>query len=400
MHEAYAELALPLVSGMPGLDLVELQAAARIFRYAGYAADWTWKLGARWRPLRDVTLRGTLSTAFRAPSVQELHYDGPPTSVLVWDPCAGVNDMGVPAPVSPWCGDLAGKVEPFPVITVESHGNRGLAPETARVYTAGLVLEPRFAKDLTITFDAWGVAIDHVIQGDGDALYQCYPMAADARPQFCQYVERDPATGKLLRAVDTPVNAGSERMWGLDLAVRHGVKSPLGRIGLRLDGSWLGRYDLVQADGTVVRARGTYDLSAQTQGAFLYPVWKASAGTTWQLDGLGAALDVRALGGFKECAGPEGNIPSAYTVQLSRCSFTHGQEHDVPPYATWNAQLSFGLRSGAGRTELVLGVENLLDTAPPRVYSNLVYPSDPGYDFVGRFFWLRLSHRILTAAQI
>ena len=206
-------LGAPGCGGVPVLDLLELQAAARIFRYSGFDANWTWKLGARWRPIRDVTLRGTLSTAFRAPSVRELYFGSASLAGIVQDPCSGVDDMGEPVPVSPRCGPLAGNVEPFPVVTFEDHGNRSLSPETARVFTAGLVLEPRFARELTLTFDAYGVAIDRVIQSNGDPVGQCYPMAADARPQFCQYVERDPATHALTRVVTTPVNVGNERMW-------------------------------------------------------------------------------------------------------------------------------------------------------------------------------------------
>jgi outer membrane receptor protein involved in Fe transport len=115
----------------------------------------------------------------------------------------------------------------------------------------------------------------------------------------------------------------------------------------------------------------------------------------WQLGGIGAALDVRFVGGFKECAGPGGKLPDLDTLQNSTCSFDHTYEHHVPPYATWNAQVSYGIQSRAGRTELALGVQNLLDTRPPRVYSNSYYfPTDPNYDFTGRFYWLRLAHRL------
>jgi iron complex outermembrane recepter protein len=394
VHEAYAELALPLVAGISGLDLLELQAAARVFHYSAFDPGWTWKLGARWRPFRDLTIRGTLSTAFRAPSVRELSYEKASYHSLALDPCSGVDFMGDPAPVSPWCGELAGEVEPLPVVTVEEHGNPRLSPETARVLTAGLVLEPRFAPGLSLTFDAYRIDIDRVIQDVGDALSQCYPLAADVRPHFCQYVERDPATHALTRLVFTPVNVGNERMWGLDLAARYQLGTPVGHLGLRLEGTYLGRYDLVQPDGTVIHARGTYDLSSWMPGGFLLPIWKGNAGATWELGGLAAGADVRMLGGFRECAGVSGNIPSYDTVGNSACSFEHGYEHHVPPHFTWDAQVRYGLDSGAGRTELAVGVRNLMDAPPPRVYANGFFPSDPGYDFVGRYFWLRLSHRL------
>src|SRR5205823_13645232 len=67
VNEGYAELDVPLVSNLPGAEDIELQAAARVFNYSTFGTDWTYKAGARWRPIRDVTLRGTYSTGFRAP---------------------------------------------------------------------------------------------------------------------------------------------------------------------------------------------------------------------------------------------------------------------------------------------------------------------------------------------
>jgi outer membrane receptor protein involved in Fe transport len=53
------------------------------------------------------------------------------------------------------------------------------------------------------------------------------------------------------------------------------------------------------------------------------------------------------------------------------------------------------LRGLGERRTLVLlnGVRNLLDASPPRVYWSW-FPSDPSYDFVGSFFYLRVTHRL------
>ncbi len=73
VHEGYGELVVPIVSGLPFADDVEASLAARVFDYSTFGSDWTYKLGARWRVLPDVTVRGTYSTAFRAPTITELY---------------------------------------------------------------------------------------------------------------------------------------------------------------------------------------------------------------------------------------------------------------------------------------------------------------------------------------
>src|SRR5205823_3731985 len=68
VNEAYAEVSVPVVSGAPFAETVEAMAAARAFTYSTVGGGTTYKLGGRWSVARELTLRGTYSTAFRAPS--------------------------------------------------------------------------------------------------------------------------------------------------------------------------------------------------------------------------------------------------------------------------------------------------------------------------------------------
>jgi outer membrane receptor protein involved in Fe transport len=62
---------------------------------------------------------------------------------------------------------------------------------------------------------------------------------------------------------------------------------------------------------------------------------------------------------------------------------------------SWDAFVAYGMRSSAGHTDIALGVQNLLDAKPPRIYNGYYAASDPtGYDFAGRFVYLRLTHGI------
>ncbi|HSO29259.1 MAG TPA: TonB-dependent receptor, partial [Candidatus Sulfomarinibacteraceae bacterium] len=73
VNELYAELSIPIVSALPLVEDLEATAAIRWFDYSTFGSDYTYKFGGRWKPIRDVTVRGTYSTAFRAPSISELY---------------------------------------------------------------------------------------------------------------------------------------------------------------------------------------------------------------------------------------------------------------------------------------------------------------------------------------
>ena len=393
VHEAYAELSIPVLEGRWLAESVEALAAARVFRYSGFGTDWTWKLGGRWAPVRDVTLRGTLSTAFRAPSIWELYFGAAGGVGAVPDPCAGVDALGNPVAVSPWCERTTGDLTP--VVAIRNGGNPALLPETARTWTAGVVLEPRFARDLSVTVDAYGIRIEKTI-GFVDPLSLCYPMSVDTAPLYCSLISRDPATYALTGLNNAPVNSGTEDILGIDLAARYTLRTPAGAFRFAFDGTWLSRYDFVRADGSVIHAKGTWD-SVIGGGGYLQPEWKFNAGVSWALGGLGIGATVRYIGSFMECADQTGVFGVTPNLQGSTfCSLEHDWERRVPAYASYDAIVSYRFSSRAGRSDIAMGVQNVLDTAPPRVYwayGLTKLPSDAGYDFVGRYFYARLSHR-------
>jgi outer membrane receptor protein involved in Fe transport len=48
--------------------------------------------------------------------------------------------------------------------------------------------------------------------------------------------------------------------------------------------------------------------------------------------------------------------------------------------------------SSAGRSTISAGVNNVLDQDPPNIYNGFLATSDSNtYDFLGRFFYVRLS---------
>ena len=54
-------------------EQVDLIAAIRASDYSTFGSDTTWKLGLTWKMNDEIMLRSVASTAFRAPTVSEIH---------------------------------------------------------------------------------------------------------------------------------------------------------------------------------------------------------------------------------------------------------------------------------------------------------------------------------------
>src|SRR5438128_7532531 len=100
VNEGYAELSVPVIGNLPFAEDVEATAAMRVSDYNTFGGRVTYKLGARWRVIRDVTFRGTYSTGFRAPSISDLFLGQADSFPPVSDPCRGrgVAGGGTPPP--------------------------------------------------------------------------------------------------------------------------------------------------------------------------------------------------------------------------------------------------------------------------------------------------------------
>lgn len=104
VNEAYLELAIPVLEGVFLADQVDISLATRYFDYSTFGDDFTWKAGLTWRVNDDLMFRGVRSTAFRAPTINELYAGKSPNFAHVIYPGAqdqaeetvGGNDMLTP----------------------------------------------------------------------------------------------------------------------------------------------------------------------------------------------------------------------------------------------------------------------------------------------------------------
>jgi outer membrane receptor protein involved in Fe transport len=404
VNEGYGELSVPLISGVPLAENLEATAAIRGFNYSTFGSDYTYKFGARWTPIRDVTVRGTYSTAFRAPSIADLYQGQADNFAAVNDPCKGgppgspqeitqfFPGTQIPNPLFTACGAARNNQDDQTQLRSRIGGNPKLTPEKAKIFTVGVVLEPQMVRNLTATVDFYHFQIDNVIRlgiGESVILAGCYPQTG-GQQRYCDQIQRDPTTHRITQIFNLNVNAGKYLTDGIDFAVRYALPTEYGRFGFLVDATWLHRFNVTQADGTVLRGRGVYDLGSGVNGG-VYPAWKANGGLTFGLAGLNLGVTEKVIGTYKECAGDSGLMDGSGLCNISQNGHPD-MIRTVHPYWQTDVYASYFVNTGFGKTTLAVGLNNAFNRDPPVVYNAFTPTSDPtAYDFMGRFVWGRLT---------
>ncbi|MEJ1962126.1 MAG: TonB-dependent receptor [Gammaproteobacteria bacterium] len=159
----YMETVVPIFSeknSIPGVELLELQIAGRRDEYKTTGATNSLNLpvvdpivketnkihstdptlGLRYRPVRDVTFRGSFGTGFLPPRADQLVTDVPVQYPAIVAQILGLTD--------PRRGN-----EPLPGFTLTFGGNPGLLPEDSRSWSFGTILTPRFLPSFRMSVD-------------------------------------------------------------------------------------------------------------------------------------------------------------------------------------------------------------------------------------------------------
>ena len=395
VNEAYGELDVPLVSRMPLAEEVEVQGAIRLFDYNTFGSGGTFKLGARWRPIHDVTLRGTYSTGFRAPGIPELYAGRAPNFPAATDPCDTTNPQ-----YAGQCGTALNNGGGLIQIPEHIGGNAHLQAERARIWTIGAVFEPTMVRGFTTTVDYYHIKILNALGleapstvplgayiGVGAILHACYPGAGGTPdPAACALITRD-ASGAITNVEDINVNQGDIRTSGIDLAAQYNMPTDFGRFLFRVTGTYLLYITAHPYPNTTIEGKGNYDLGVN-------PSVKFNAGANYSLGGLDLGVFGRFIGPFTECADSTGvgSSGAACSYHVTDANGNPYPSHRVPAEMTFDVFAGYRLRHPAGTTSFTAGIRNVFNTNPVTVYNSFLTYADPAYDFVGRYFYGRITH--------
>src|SRR5262249_13578143 len=225
--------------------------------------------------------------------------------------------------------------------------------------------------------DYFNINIDDVIGPESAQviLNNCYTLGLQ---DDCNKVHRDAATHEVTSITDLNINAGGFKTAGLDFDIAYRFLVPkVGNLRINVEGTWLQKYEESFSGGVTVDGLNNYDLLG------VNPSIKFNANVQWAKAGWSAGLGARFIGPWHEC---ENNDCSAAAMNPQR---------DVDPYLIFNAFVGKDFHSPLGTTGFTVGVLNIADKEPPALYSgaSLTVSDAATYDYLGRFFYARLSQR-------
>ena len=270
VKEAYGEINIPLLSKVPFAEDLSFGGAVRFSDYSTIGSATTWKLDGTYSPIRDITFRGTYSRAVRAPNITELFSPLQGVQNFLNDPCdptfiaegtqyrvancrAALTAAGLtPAQILAFSPATDPKQSTSQVGL--QGGNPKLQAETAKTWTAGIVLRPRFIPGLSVTADWYDIKLANAINTpDVNEVFKLCVDQPTLTNVFCNSFKRNPTTGYIEKYVVSAQNVAAFTTSGLEVSVNYrALLSPaLGLVNFRLSGGYLNDLTFVATVGGV-----------------------------------------------------------------------------------------------------------------------------------------------------
>ncbi|MBU0554491.1 MAG: TonB-dependent receptor [Alphaproteobacteria bacterium] len=421
VKEIYGEVLVPLLSDLPFIQALNLNAGYRHSSYNTAGGVGTWKVTGDWDVNDWLRFRAGYQVANRAPNVAEIFQPGIYT-VVNWpggDPCAThANNSAYPgygnradnpdrAQVLALCSAISGgypigpdfvgnQPQLFPLGRDVTLGNPNLKSEEGRTFTAGMVIrspwrDSPWLSRLTLSVDYYNIKIVGAVSTlSTDYVYrQCFNFDGTSNPTydpgntFCSRIIRDPATGYWSATQAFFENLGMIHTAGFDANLNWTVPAPglfgdAGSLTANVAFNYLDKFDVQNLPGGQVFSYrdtiGSNQYSAQFR-------WKLATSVSYNFGPGSIGLNWRHLPKIR---------------YFTYATATTANELPVPAYDIFDLS---GRVAATSMIELRFGVDNLFDTQPHRVgvrpgtilqggstQSGVTDPST--YDVLGRRFYL------------
>ena len=364
VYEYAVEFNVPLAKDIPALQDVALNLAGRRAQYSDFEAGDSWKIGLNWQIVDSVRFRGTLSSDFRAPNMNNLYEPVGVTSTGFQDRLTGVSNSGM---------------------RLFTGGNPNLTPETAKTVTAGLVFTPSVIDRFSFAVDFYQTHLSNAITQisyQSDAIQGlCLASAPQYNSPFCALAIRpitdvnDPNYTQPVNAPtairNAPTNSALIKTRGFDFQVEYSADLWGGQFSFR----HLANYQ--PTNSTLNTPASTFYTWA------VQPHLMQTTFINWSNSGWNVALQNRWL--------------SNVNLKTSDNALNGNRQNYVDSSLDANdvvdVTLGKNFEFGDSKVEAYLTVSNLLDERAPLYGSNsglpgLFYPTLGFYDDMGRYFTL------------
>ena len=390
VKEAYAEMLIPILKDVPFAHALNVTLGDRYSKYSSAGNTNNWKVAIEWRPIEDLLLRGTVSKVFRAPTIADLYSGTNGSAPPFTDPCEA---EGAGPSRNPAChGVVDGHVPGADFGQVNSvrsgavFAGYDLQPEFGKSFDFGVVYDPQWFQGLSLGADLWRIYLNNVItaisaQTIGDLCY----ASTEANPSaFCPFIHRA-SNGRVLLVNEPTVNLGRLDTRGVDFNASYRLpQTAFGTFRLGFQSTYVAQYKDwlnfgVDGPAQVVNVAGHFSNQFGN-----YARWRALANVEWTLGAIDAGLQARYIGpihvGWADGSGPSADqgLPN---IERTFASMTYLSAHvgyDIEPIDT----------------RIDLGIDNLADRQPPRLYQNNATNANTDvntYDTVGRYYWARVT---------
>ncbi|WP_278384767.1 TonB-dependent receptor [Alteromonas mediterranea] len=383
VEEVYLELAVPLLSDMPGVEQLDLELATRYSDYSNFGDTTNSKIGLKWRINDDLLVRGTWSEAFRAPSLDELFSGNSDSFAPLTDPC---NGGAAGNPELPGCAGIPASYEqPNTQIRTTVGGNANLEAEEAESFTYGFVYSPEAVEGLSITFDIFDIEVDNAVSSVGaqTILNAC----AQTGVNLCSLIERG-AGGNVVDLFNGQVNLGGQTTSGFDYNVAYNFETEYGDFRVNWDGTYVDERTTIVVD-PVTNTSTEFNDAGLAGDRDVVPRLRTNLAVTWAYDDWTANWLVRFIGHTTEECSIDGDtldqqLCSDPSEELGGDSF-----NELEDMAYHDVSLGYAVNDNL---RITLGVNNLFDTDPEVSYSTFANSFDPSmYEIPGQFFYSRVN---------
>ncbi|MDC7675528.1 TonB-dependent receptor [Asticcacaulis machinosus] len=365
----FAELIVPLIEPSDrrvGLNALELSVSARTEDYDVFGQATKPKVGLRYVPVPQLTLRGTWGESFKAPSFNQMYSD---SLLYVWS-AAAIGGTGPGTALMTW------------------GGNPGLKPETSKSWTLGADVMPDFISGSKWSLTYFNIDYeDRVVQpltnysaGLSDPIYAPFVVNSPSEVLMADLVAQadqiynysgapfDPAN--VIAALENRyINATAQTVRGLDLSYRQRFSVNGGDLQAFFNGTF------VRLEQKSIPTAPNIILSGTI---FNTPDYKVRTGLTWQ----GRRLNVTGLLNYVSEQLDTGVSPAVKIDHWATLDST--VTYEVPGYGDLD-----GVR-------VSLSVTNLFDRDPPKTLSPTYFPihfDSTNSSIIGRAVRLSLTKR-------
>jgi iron complex outermembrane receptor protein len=346
VQAAFIELDVPITKAL------DLDISDRQDRYSDFGTTNNAKLSVRYQPVSFLTLRGSASTGFRAPTLNNLYSP----------PFLAASSAGTMGQGNPFCQPGSYTAEWTPATCLAQGiglfgGNPHLTPETSQNFDFGVIVQP--IQDMGITLDYYRILLKNAIGGvPSSAIYgdpttfSSYIVPATSGtyagtlpPTIAEATVCHPYTQPTCGYINLQnSNTGRITTDGIDLSIQYSQHTPIGTFREDLEGTAVTQFLQQQySGGPLLNLVG----NLQIQGFNPAFRWQHNVRVDWTSPEKmwGSGLSDRFYSGYVD-EFPDGN----------------GNLRKVGSYSLVDGYVSV---KPIEQLTVLFGIKNLFNTSPP-----------------------------------